>query len=94
MPYGRLLGRPVIETEYNPSLGTLGDLLLFSPSQYVAIAKGGVQAASSIHVNFTIDESVFRFVYRVDGQPLWADALTPFQGSNTVSPYVGLAATT
>jgi len=94
MPYGRLLGRPVIETEYNPTLGTLGDLLLFSPSQYVAIQKGGVQSASSIHVNFTSDESVFRFVYRVDGEPLWADALTPFQGSNTVSPYVALAATT
>ena len=94
-PYGRLIGRPVIETEYNPTLGTLGDLVLFSPSQYVAIQKGsGVQSASSIHVNFTSDETVFRFVFRVDGQPMWDSALTPFQGSNTVSPYVALASST
>jgi len=93
-PHGRMLGRPVIETEYNPTLGTLGDLLLFSPSQYLAIQKGGIQSASSIHVQFTTDETAFRFVYRVDGEPLWDSALTPFQGSNTVSPYVGLAATT
>ena len=93
-PHGRMLGRPVIETEYNPTLGTLGDLLLFSPSQYAMIQKGGVQSASSIHVQFTTDETAFRFVFRVDGQPYWQAALTPFKGSNTVSPYVALAATT
>ena len=93
-PYGRLMGRPLIENEYCPTLGTLGDLLLFSPSQYVAIQKGGVQSASSIHVQFTTDETAFRFVFRVDGQPMWDSALTPFKGSNTVSPYVALAAST
>ena len=37
------------------------------------------------------DESVFRLVYRCDGQPLWSAALTPFKGSNTLSPFVTLA---
>ena len=93
-PYGSLLGRPVIETEYNPYLGTVGDILLASPSQYVAISKGGVQAASSIHVKFDYDETAFRFIYRVDAQPLWASAVTAFDGTASISPFVALAATT
>lgn len=93
--YGTLIGRPVIETEYNPALGSLGDLLLVSPSQYALIQKGGIQSASSIHVQFLTDETAFRFVYRVDGEPAWNSALTPFNGSsNTVSPFVALAAST
>lgn len=89
-----IFGRPVIECEYCSALGTVGDIVLMSPSQYQLIDNGGVQAASSIHVNFTSDESVFRFVYRVDGAPLWASALTPFKGSGTLSPYVTLATAT
>jgi len=92
--YGSLLGRPVIETEYNPYLGTAGDLLLASPSQYVSITKGGIQAASSIHVKFVYDETAFRFVYRVDGEPLWASAVTAYDGTASISPFVALAATT
>jgi HK97 family phage major capsid protein len=94
-PYGSIYGRPVIETEYNPALGSLGDLLLVSPSQYALIQKGGIQSASSIHVQFVTDETAFRFVYRVDGEPAWNSALTPFNGSSdTVSPFVALSATT
>jgi HK97 family phage major capsid protein len=94
-PYGSLFGRPLIETEYNPALGSVGDLLLASPSQYALIQKGGIQSASSIHVQFLTDETAFRFVYRVDGEPAWNSALTPFNGSgDTVSPFVALAATT
>ena len=93
-PYGTILGRPFIETEYNPALGSLGDLLLFSPGQYAMITKGGIQAATSIHVQFLTDETAFRFVYRVDGEPYWNSAVTPFKGSDTISPFVALAATT
>jgi len=94
LPYATLLGRPYYDIEYAPSLGTLGDLMLVSPSQYQMIEKaGGVQAASSIHVYFTTDESAFRFVYRVDGAPIWRTTLTGKDGA-TVSPFVGLAATT
>ena len=50
-------------------------------SQYILIDKGGVQSASSIHVRFVNDETVFRFVYRVDGLPIWQSPLTPFKGS-------------
>lgn len=88
-PVNTLLGKPIIETEYNQSLGTTGDVILASLSQYQAIDKA-LQAASSIHVEFLSTETTFRFVYRFDGSPLWSSALTPFKGSNTQSPFVAL----
>lgn len=92
--YGSMFGRPVIETEYNPYLGTTGDVMLISPSNYAMIVKGGVEAASSIHIKFDYDETAFRFVYRVDGEPYNASAITAYDGTNTVSPFVALASTT
>lgn len=90
----RMKGRPVIETEYNATLGSVGDIILASLSQYQVIDKGGIEAASSIHVNFVNDEQVFRWVMRVDGAPLWNTDLTPFHGSNDVSPFVVLSSAT
>lgn len=90
-PNGTLLGRPIIPVEYCQTLGTKGDIYLGDFSQYLLIDKGGTQSASSIHVNFTYDETVFRFVYRVDGQPAWNSALTPYKGTDTQSPFVTLA---
>lgn len=88
----RIKGRPVVETEFNQTLGTVGDILLMDPTQFLMWEKGGVQAASSIHVQFLTDQSVFRFIYRVDGQPAVSQPLTPYMGSgNTVSPFVALA---
>lgn len=89
-PHGTLKGRPVLEIEQCETLGTAGDIILFDPSQYLTIAKD-MQAASSIHVRFIYDESCFRFVYRVDGQPAWKQALTPYKGTNTISPFITLA---
>lgn len=51
---------------------TSGDIILADMNEYVLIDKGGIQSASSIHVSFTTDQSVFRFVYRVDGRKLAA----------------------
>ncbi len=91
-PYGTLFGRPVIPLEYNQTVGTTGDIVLADYSQYVLADKGGVQAASSMHVAFLTDEMVFRITYRVDGEPIWNAPLTPFKGTNTLSPFVTLAA--
>ena len=90
-PYGTLYGDPVIPIEHCSTLGTVGDIILADMGQYLTISKGGVQSASSIHVRFVYDESVFRFVERVDGLPVWDAPLTPFKGSNTQSPFVALA---
>ena len=90
-PSGSLLGRPVVETEFNPTLGDAGDVVLADMSQYALIDRD-VQAASSIHVSFTTDQTCFRLVYRVDGMPKLAAPLTPYKGSNTIGPFVALGA--
>ena len=91
-PYGTLFGRPVLPVEYCAALGTVGDIILMSPSEYYMISKGGVESASSIHVKFVNDETVFRFVLRVDGQPAWAAPLSPYKGTaSSISPFVTLA---
>lgn len=90
-PYGTLMGRPVIPTEYQPTLGTVGDICLVDLSQYLMIDKGGMKSDSSIHVRFANNEKTYRFIYRVDGQPMWNAPLTPAKGNNTLSPFVALA---
>ena len=37
------------------------------------------------------DESVFRFVVRMDGQPAHSSAITPYKGSNSLSAFINLA---
>lgn len=89
--YAMLQGKPIIPCEYCATLGTPGDLILTDLGQYLAIDKGPAQSASSIHVRFIFDETVFRFVYRFNGQPLWRLPLTPYKGANSLSPYIVLA---
>ncbi|OQB11521.1 MAG: Phage capsid family protein [Firmicutes bacterium ADurb.Bin193] len=91
-PYATLFGRPIVPLEQCSTLGSVGDIILGDMSQYLLIDKGGINTASSIHVRFLYDESVFRFIYRVDGQPIWNKPITPYKGSNTLSPFVTLAA--
>ena len=89
--YGLLMGRPVIPVEYAAPLGTAGDITLADLSQYLAIDKGDVQTASSIHVRFIYDETCFRFVYRFNGQPIWQQPVLPYRGTLSLSPFVTLA---
>jgi HK97 family phage major capsid protein len=90
-PFSRLLGRPIVPTEYNSQLGDKGDILLMDLSQYLLIQKGGLKKDVSIHARFINDETTFRFVVRMDGQPIWDAPLTPFKGADTLSPFVALA---
>lgn len=91
-PYSTLFGRPIIPIEQAATIGDLGDITLVDLAQYLLIDKGDPKADTSIHVKFTTDEMAFRFVYRVNGAPTWKTALTPHKGSNTLSPFVALAA--
>lgn len=90
-PFGALLGLPVIPVEYCETLGTVGDIVLADLDQYLMIDKGAIAQAWSMHVRFINDEQTFRITYRVDGQPAWTSALTPYKGTNTLSPFVVLA---
>lgn len=91
-PYDTIFGRPAIPTEYNATLGALNDFVLADLSQYILADKGSMQSAASVHVRFVYDEMTYKFTYRVDGQPMWDKPLTPYQGSNTVSPFINLEA--
>ena len=90
-PYATLFGRPVVPLEQCNAAGEVGDIILADIGQYLLCDKGGVSQASSIHVRFLYDEQVFRFIYRVDGKPIWNKPLTPYKGSASVSPFVTLA---
>jgi hypothetical protein len=46
----------------------------------------------SVHVKFLTDEAVFRFVWRLDGTPLWQTPISSYNGGVTRSPFVMLAA--
>jgi HK97 family phage major capsid protein len=90
-PYATLMGRPVIPVEWCATLGTVGDIVLADLRHYVTATKGIMDSQMSIHLRFDYDESVFRFILRMDGAPWWTSALTPFKGSNTQSCFVTLA---
>ena len=63
-----LFGYPLELTDKLPAVGTKGDLLLVNLKHYFIGDRGGLQVATSIHDRFRYDETVFRFVKRVDGQ--------------------------
>jgi len=92
-PYGTLFGRPVIPCNYCSKLGDAGDIILADFSEYLILEKGGVQEAISIDYAFITDETYYRFVMRIDGQPAWRTVLTPEQATTaTQSPFVTLEA--
>jgi len=90
-PTPLLKGRPVLVVEQCPALGSVGDIIVADLSHYI-IVDGGLTPALSAHVNFMSDQTVWRFTLRVDGQPAFASAITPFKGNTTRSPFVTLAA--
>ena len=90
-PYGNLLGRPIMPIEQCSALGTQGDVIAADLQHYLLAEKGNIKRDVSIHVRYVYDESCFRFVSRLDGQPDMASAITPYKGSDTLSPFVALA---
>jgi len=93
-PYNTLMGLPIVWTEHCQTLGTKGDIYLTDWSQYLVGQKTGAGAGlkfdTSVHLYFLSDKTVFRFVYRIDGQPWWPTYLTPRYSSDTLSPFVSL----
>lgn len=91
-PYGTILGRPVVPTEACSTLGDVGDIILASMGQYLAIQKvGGVRTDVSIHLWFNYDTTAFRFILRLGGQPWLSAPIARFKGGNTLSSFVTLA---
>lgn len=90
-PHGFLLGRPINLTQIAKTLGDLGDIQLVDLAQYVSISKGP-KADQSMHLFFDYGLTAFRLTFRMDGAPWQTAPITPANGSNTLSPFVQLAA--
>ncbi len=88
--FNTAFGAPIIRTDLTPALGTQGDVILTDLKQYLTAYKGGVEAAESMHLYFDKVEKALRWVFRVDGKPARAAAITPENGTRTLSPIVQL----
>ena len=86
-----ILGRPVIFTEKVENLGDQGDISLVDFGYYLIGDRQAMSASSSAHFKFQNDQTVYRFIERVDGQPWLQSALTPRKSTTTLSPFVTLA---
>jgi len=83
-----ILNRPLIITEKLPVLGDAGTLLLADFSQYLILLKeGGFRLETSKDYKFRQDQSVFRMIARLDGQPAINHSLTLKSGT-VVYPFV------
>lgn len=90
-PAGFLLGRPIIISQVCQTLGDAGDILLANFDGYVSISKGP-EMAESMHLFFDYGLNAFRLTFRWDGQPWLSAAVSPANGSSTLSDAVQLAA--
>jgi len=85
-----LMTRPVIFSEFAPTLGDANDIMLCDFSQYAIGLTEDMRYDQSIHASFTSDEIYSRIITRVDGSALWDSTLTLASGQE-VSPFIGLA---
>ena len=85
-----LKAAPHVETEFNATLGTVGDIGLFDMQQYLTINKGGVLQSYSTELEFLTDQVALKFTLRMNGRPWETTPLTPFKGSNTQASFIVL----
>ncbi|PXY27428.1 phage major capsid protein [Prauserella muralis] len=87
-----ILGRPVFFTEKAETVGDSGDINFVDLSYYLIGDRQQMQMATSEHVEFDTDQTAVRIIQRGDGRPWIQNAITPKKGSNTLSPFVKIAA--
>lgn len=92
-PFATILGRPAIPHMACKAIGDVGDISFVDLSQYVtAVKTGGMKSDVSMHLWFDQALTAFRFMMRVDGRPWLSQAISPPNGSSTLSPFITLAA--
>ena len=87
-----LKGRPIVETDHCSALGDKGDIIFADLNEYMLITKGGIQADTSMHVQFLTAENCFRFIFRANGMPKKNTALTIKNSAKKRSSFVTLDA--
>lgn len=86
---GTILGRPAVEDDNNPVAGQYGDLWAADLSKYLIKDGSGPFVASSEHVKFEENKTVFKIFWNVDAQPWLTEPFVDENGYVT-SPFVGL----
>ncbi len=87
----QILGRPLIISEKMQPLGTAGDIALCDFSYYIIGDRMDVTIAVSTERYFEKDQTGFRIVERVDGQPWIDSALTAYNATDTLSAFISLS---
>lgn len=88
----RLLGLPLIFTEKLPAPGTAGDVMLADFRYYLLGDRKATSIESTQYDYWRYDQTSWRVVHRVDGQPWLSAPLTLQDGATQVSPFVILGA--
>jgi len=83
-----LLGYPVVWTEKTPLAGTAGDIILADWRYYLLGDRQASTIESTQYDRWQYDETSWRVVHRVDGQPWLSAPLTYQDGTTQVSPFV------
>ena len=90
------LGRPIIVTEKCYALGTTGDIILANFNNGYVIGDRSMVIEGSRHASyggsgFLKNQTGWRIVLRVDGQPIRSTPITPLRGGSTLSDFVCLS---
>lgn len=87
-----LLGYPVVWTEKVPRVGNNGDVVLADWRYYLIGDRQATTVESTQYDRWQYDQTSWRAVHRVDGQPWLSAPLTYQDGVTQVSPFVILGA--
>ncbi len=92
-PFNILAGLPQYTTEKLPAIGTTGDIMLIDPGLYVIGDRQAIEidVSSDEPTAFQKNQSIWRVIERVDGQPYFSKVITLQDASTTVSPFVCLS---
>ena len=91
---GSLFGMPVFWNEKLPRVGSAGDILLANWPYYLVGDRKRTTIESTNVERFQYDETSWRCVHRVAGQPWLSAPLYLYDGTSTISPFVILGAKT
>lgn len=83
-----IFGYPIVFSEKVPFRGTTGDVGIYDFSRYLLGDRQATTVESTQYDYWRYDQTSWRAVHRVDGQPWLSAPLTLQDGSSQVSPFV------
>jgi len=88
----QIMGFPVIWSEKNPAAGSAGDVVLADFRYYLVGDRQATTVETTKFDYWRYDQTSWRAVHRVDGQPWLSAPMTLQDGASTISPFIILGA--